>query len=47
MTEKPMLYDAWDDFMALLAYKELEQSPVFHLLSLEYPQHVVEQSVDP
>ncbi|KAI3820996.1 hypothetical protein L1987_08552 [Smallanthus sonchifolius] len=31
-----------EDFMALLAYDEPEKSPVFHLLSLEYRQHVVD-----
>ncbi|MBA0786277.1 hypothetical protein Gotri_025624, partial [Gossypium trilobum] len=30
------------DFMALLAYEEPEKSPMFHLLSLEYRQHVAE-----
>lgn len=31
-----------EDFMALLAYEEPEKSPMFHLLSLEYKQHVAE-----
>ncbi|KAG8503084.1 hypothetical protein CXB51_000913 [Gossypium anomalum] len=31
-----------EDFMALLAYEEPEKSPMFHLLSLEYRQHVAE-----
>ncbi|CAK9178472.1 unnamed protein product [Ilex paraguariensis] len=31
-----------EDFMALLAYEEPEKSPVFHLLSLEYRQHVAD-----
>lgn len=30
------------DFMALLAYKEPEKSPMFHLLSLEYRQQVAD-----
>ncbi|XP_076922464.1 uncharacterized protein LOC143584260 [Bidens hawaiensis] len=32
-----------EDFLALLAYEEPEKSPVFHLLSLEYRQHVVDK----
>lgn len=28
--------------MALLAYEEIEKSPMFHLISLEYRQHVAE-----
>ncbi|KAK7351726.1 hypothetical protein VNO77_11380 [Canavalia gladiata] len=31
-----------EDFMALLAYKEPEKSPMFHLLSLEYRQQVAD-----
>lgn len=31
-----------EDFMALLAYEEPEKSPLFHLLSSEYRQHVAE-----
>ncbi|KAK1554861.1 hypothetical protein Q3G72_018450 [Acer saccharum] len=31
-----------EDFMALLAYEEPEKSPMFHLLSLEYRQKVVD-----
>ncbi|GAV82639.1 CLTH domain-containing protein [Cephalotus follicularis] len=31
-----------EDFMALLAYDEPEKSPMFHLLSLEYRQHVAD-----
>lgn len=31
-----------EDFMALLAYEEPEKSPMFHLLSLEYRQHVAD-----
>ncbi|KAL1823354.1 hypothetical protein ACET3Z_010132 [Daucus carota] len=31
-----------EDFMALLAYEEPEKSPMFHLLSSEYRQHVAE-----
>ncbi|OWM80884.1 hypothetical protein CDL15_Pgr006915 [Punica granatum] len=31
-----------EDFMALLAYEEPEKSPMFHLLSLEYRQHVTD-----
>lgn len=31
-----------EDFMTLLAYEEPEKSPMFHLLSLEYRQHVAE-----
>lgn len=31
-----------EDFMALLAYEEPEKSPMFHLLSLEYRQQVVD-----
>ncbi|MFS7939254.1 putative transcription factor interactor and regulator LisH family [Helianthus anomalus] len=31
-----------EDFMGLLAYVEPEKSPMFHLLSLEYRQHVVD-----
>ncbi|RZC44686.1 hypothetical protein C5167_037635 [Papaver somniferum] len=31
-----------EDFMALLAYEEPENSPMFHLLSSEYRQHVAE-----
>ncbi|XP_028765367.1 glucose-induced degradation protein 8 homolog isoform X1 [Neltuma alba] len=31
-----------EDFMALLAYKEPERSPMFHLLSLEYRQQVAD-----
>jgi len=31
------------DFMALLAYEEPEKSPVFHLLGLEYRQHVADK----
>lgn len=30
------------DFLALLAYDEPEKSPMFHLLSLEYRQHVAD-----
>lgn len=30
------------DFMALLAYEEPEKSPMFHLLSFEYRQHVTD-----
>lgn len=30
------------DFMALLAYEEPEKSPMFHLLSLDYRQHVAD-----
>ncbi|KVH99325.1 CRA domain-containing protein [Cynara cardunculus var. scolymus] len=30
------------DFMALLAYEEPEKSPMFHLLSFEYRQHVAD-----
>jgi len=30
------------DFMALLAYKEPEESPMFHLLSLEYRQQLAD-----
>lgn len=37
---KPLLF--LQDFMALLAYEEPEKSPMFHLLSLEYRQHVAE-----
>ncbi|KAG6785728.1 hypothetical protein POTOM_007309 [Populus tomentosa] len=32
-----------EDFMALLAYEEPEKSPVFHLLGLEYRQHVADK----
>ncbi|KAF5796934.1 putative transcription factor interactor and regulator LisH family [Helianthus annuus] len=32
-----------EDFMALLAYEEPEKSPVFHLLSLDYRQHVADK----
>ncbi|KAL7244916.1 hypothetical protein ACSBR2_000290 [Camellia fascicularis] len=31
-----------EDFMALLAYEEPEKSPMFHLLSLDYRQHVAD-----
>lgn len=31
-----------EDFMALLAYEEPEKSPMFHLLSAEYRQHVAD-----
>lgn len=31
-----------EDFMALLAFEEPEKSPMFHLLSLEYRQHVAD-----
>ncbi|XP_024977260.1 glucose-induced degradation protein 8 homolog isoform X1 [Cynara cardunculus var. scolymus] len=31
-----------EDFMALLAYEEPEKSPMFHLLSFEYRQHVAD-----
>ncbi|KAI3717705.1 hypothetical protein L1987_69482 [Smallanthus sonchifolius] len=31
-----------EDFMALLAYEEPEKSPMFHLLGLEYRQHVAD-----
>ncbi|PIA55924.1 hypothetical protein AQUCO_00700323v1 [Aquilegia coerulea] len=31
-----------EDFMALLAYEEPEKSPMFHLLSQEYRQHVAD-----
>ncbi|XP_009335720.1 glucose-induced degradation protein 8 homolog isoform X1 [Pyrus x bretschneideri] len=31
-----------EDFMALLAYKEPEKSPMFHLLSFEYRQQVAD-----
>ncbi|XP_057986788.1 uncharacterized protein LOC110658616 isoform X3 [Hevea brasiliensis] len=31
-----------EDFMALLAYEEPEKSPMFHLLSLDYRQQVVD-----
>ncbi|PSS31304.1 Glucose-induced degradation protein [Actinidia chinensis var. chinensis] len=31
-----------EDFMALLAYVEPEKSPMFHLLSLDYRQHVAD-----
>ncbi|XP_020534799.1 glucose-induced degradation protein 8 homolog isoform X2 [Jatropha curcas] len=31
-----------EDFMALLAYEEPEKSPMFHLLSMEYRQQVVD-----
>lgn len=31
-----------EDFIALLAYEEPEKSPMFHLLSLEYRQHVAD-----
>ncbi|MED6169838.1 hypothetical protein PIB30_025089 [Stylosanthes scabra] len=31
-----------EDFMALLAYKDPEKSPMFHLLSLEYRQQVAD-----
>ncbi|OVA08705.1 LisH dimerization motif [Macleaya cordata] len=31
-----------EDFMALLAYEEPENSPMFHLLSSEYRQHVAD-----
>ncbi|KAK1407458.1 hypothetical protein QVD17_39074 [Tagetes erecta] len=31
-----------EEFMGLLAYEEPEKSPMFHLLSLEYRQHVVD-----
>ncbi|KAJ4702024.1 glucose-induced degradation protein 8-like [Melia azedarach] len=31
-----------EDFMALLAYEEPEKSPMFHLLSMEYRQHVAD-----
>ncbi|KAM7273128.1 hypothetical protein ACFE04_027792 [Oxalis oulophora] len=31
-----------EDFMALLAYEEPEKSPMFHLLSSEYCQHVAD-----
>ncbi|KAI3686644.1 hypothetical protein L1987_80325 [Smallanthus sonchifolius] len=31
-----------EEFLALLAYNEPEKSPVFHLLSLEYRQHIVD-----
>ncbi|KAL2468304.1 LisH and RanBPM domains containing protein [Forsythia ovata] len=31
-----------EDFMALLAYEEPEKSPMFHLVSLEYRQHVAD-----
>ncbi|KAA3486341.1 glucose-induced degradation protein 8-like protein isoform X2 [Gossypium australe] len=34
-----------EDFMALLAYKEPEKSPMFHLLSLEYRQHVANRAI--
>ncbi|GAA0165719.1 hypothetical protein LIER_21046 [Lithospermum erythrorhizon] len=30
------------DFLALLAYEEPEKSPMFHLLSLEYREHVAD-----
>lgn len=30
------------DFMALLAYEEPEKSPMFHLLGLEYREHVAD-----
>lgn len=30
------------DIMALLAYEEPEKSPMFHLLGLEYRQHVAD-----
>ncbi|XXG46782.1 hypothetical protein AAC387_Pa02g1537 [Persea americana] len=32
-----------EDFLALLAYEEPEKSPLFHLLSLEYRQGVVDR----
>ncbi|GLT54369.1 hypothetical protein SLA2020_275720 [Shorea laevis] len=31
-----------EDFMALLAYEELDKSPMFHLLGLEYRQQVAD-----
>ncbi|KAF6154698.1 hypothetical protein GIB67_038667 [Kingdonia uniflora] len=31
-----------EDFMALLAYEEPKNSPMFHLLSMEYRQHVAD-----
>lgn len=37
-----MLFNIAQDFMALLAYEEPETSPMFHLLGLEYRQHVAE-----
>lgn len=37
-----MFVEKLEDFMTLLAYEEPEKSPMFHLLSLEYRQHVAE-----
>lgn len=32
----------FQDFIALLAYEEPEQSPMFHLLSSDYRQHIAD-----
>lgn len=38
----PKYVEKLEDFMALLAYEEPEKSPMFHLLSFEYRQHVAD-----
>ncbi|KAH1244293.1 Lon protease 2 [Glycine max] len=40
--KEPKYMEKLEDFMALLAYKEPEKSPMFHLLSLEYRQQVAD-----
>ncbi|MCL7039022.1 hypothetical protein MKW94_026645 [Papaver nudicaule] len=38
----PKYVEKLEDFMALLAYEDPESSPMFHLLSPDYRQHVAE-----